>query len=44
MDSMKNAIRYKKVCVLIDETIDACDRSVPHFIIGTLSKDKDECK
>ena len=44
MDSMKNAIRYKKFWVLIDEIIDACDRSVPHFIIGILPKDKDECK
>ena len=44
LDSIQNEIRYRKVWVSIDETTDVCDRSVAHFIIGILSKDKDECK
>jgi len=41
---MKNEIRYKKVWLSIDETTDAYGRSAAHFIIGIVSKHKDECK
>ena len=44
LDSIQNEIRYRKVWVSIDETTDVCGRSVAHFIIGILLRDKDECK
>ena len=44
LDSIQNKIRYRKVWVSIHETTDVCVRSVAHFIISILSKDKDECK
>ena len=43
LDYIQNEIRYIKVWVSIDETTDVCSRSVAHFIIGILSKDKNEC-